>query len=389
MNERQLILLIAGCLMLQPLSTDLYLASLPRLGEAFSAPKILVQQTLVFFSVGFGLAQLLGGPLSDRFGRRRVMLGGLSLYLLASLACALAPSIYLLIGARFVQACGCCTAIVAARALIRDLYPPAVGASKLAQASSYMAFAVVSGPVIGAQLQVHFGWQAAFVFLSCAAPLLLLLTWRWQEAPLPRASGQAVGYRRLLTHPVFRSYTLAGTLSYSNIFVFISGSSFVLIELLGVSTANYGYCFASGCAGYLAGAFLCRRLLVALGTEKTLLTGGTVMALAGLGFAASSLLGVMNWWLLVAFQCLAMFSHGIIFPCAQIGSLAPFPGSAGRAAGLFGAISMLGALTVSNLVGIMLHDSVLPLALLAAGTGALQWTLLRHSQHKQTLNLGR
>lgn len=387
MSERQLILLIAGCLMLQPLSTDLYLASLPRLGEAFSAPKILVQQTLVFFSVGFGLAQLLGGPLSDRFGRRRVMLGGLSLYLLASLACALAPSIDLLIAARFAQACGCCAAIVAARALIRDLYSPAIGAAKLAQASSYMAFAVVSGPVIGAQLQVHFGWQAAFIFLSCIVPLLLALAWRWQEAPLARSSGQATGYRSLLTHPVFRSYALAGTLSYSNIFVFISGSSFVLIELLGVSTGNYGYCFASGCAGYLAGAFLCRRLLVALGTERTLLAGSTVMALAGVAFLVCCLAGVMNWWLLVAFQCLSMFSHGIIFPCAQIGSLAPFPGSAGRAAGLFGAISMTGALTISNLVGLLLNSSVLPLALLAAITGTLQWTLLRHSQRKRTLYL--
>lgn len=388
MSEPRLILLIAGCLMLQPLSTDLYLASLPHLATAFAAPKILVQQTLVFFSVGFGLIQLLGGPLSDRFGRRRVMLGGLALYLLASAACALSPNIYLLIAARFAQACGCCIAIVTARALIRDRYPPAIGASKLAQASSYMAFAVVSGPVIGAQLQIHFGWQAAFIFLAGAAPLLLALAWHWRETPAAGPTGPAAGYRAMLAHPAFRSYALTAALSYGNIFVFISGSAFALIELLGVSTGNYGYCFAIGCAGYLAGAFLCRRLLIALGTERTLLAGSTAMALAGVAFVACCLLGVMNWWLLVAFQCLSMFSHGIIFPCTQIGSLAPFPGSAGRAAGLFGAISMTGALAISNLVGLLLNESVLPLALLTAITGLLQWSLLRRSHHNRTLSLG-
>lgn len=390
MSEPRLILLITGCLMLQPLSTDLYLASLPHLAIAFSAPTLLVQQTLVFFSVGFGLAQLLGGPLSDRFGRRRVMLGGLALYLVASAVCALSTTIYLLIAARFAQACGCCVAIVSARALIRDRYPPAIGAGKLAQASSYMAFGVVSGPMIGAQLQVHFGWQAAFVFLSCVAPLLLALAWCWQEAPPSppdHPAGQGASYRSLIGDPTFRAYALAGALSYGNIFVFIAGSAFVLIEVLGVSTGNYGYCFATGCIGYLAGSFLCRRLIVTLGIEKTLLTGGTVMALAGLSFVAFCLLGLMNWWLLVVFQCLAMFSHGINFPCAQIGSLAPFPHAAGRAAGLFGALSMSGALAVSNLVGLLLDGTVWPLALLAAATGLLQWLLLRRSYRNRTLAL--
>lgn len=378
MNDFHLILMITGCLMLQPLSTDLYLASLPHLADEFAVPAVLVQQTLVFFSIGFGLAQLLAGPLSDRYGRRPLLLGGLAFYVLASLACALATGIYWLIAARFAQACGCCAAIVTARAIIRDRYSPAIGAQKIAQSSSYMAFAVVSGPIVGAQLQVHFGWPAAFVFLAGLGATVLAAVWRWlaESNPVRESAAVPVGrflhdYATIFRAPVFRAYTLLGTLSYGGIFVFIAGSAFVLIKVLGVSTGNYGYCFATGCVGYLSGSFLCRRLLPRFGVAQTLLLGTAVMALGGLGFLALTGLGVVRWWLVVLFQFLGMFAHGVIFPCSQIGSLAPFPRAAGAAAGLFGACSMLGALAVGNLVGMTLDGTVLPLARLAAGIGGL------------------
>lgn len=378
MSDFRLILMITGCLMLQPLSTDLYLASLPHLADEFAAPAVLVQQTLVFFSIGFALAQLFAGPLSDRYGRRPLLLGGLAFYVLASLACALASSIYWLIAARFAQACGCCAAIVTARAIIRDRYSPAVGAQKIAQSSSYMAFAVVSGPIVGAQLQVHFGWPAAFVFLAGLAALVLAAVWRWLVESNPQQASAGVplrhffrDYAAIFREPAFRAYTLVGTLSYGGIFVFIAGSAFVLIKVLGVSTGNYGYCFATGCVGYLSGSFLCRRLLPRFGVVRTLLAGVTVMLVGGLGFWVLAGLGIVSWWLVVLFQFLAMFAHGVIFPCAQIGSLAPFPRAAGAAAGLFGACSMVGALAVGNLVGMTLDGTALPLARLAAAVGGL------------------
>lgn len=376
MSEFRLILMITGCLMLQPLSTDLYLASLPALADEFAAPAVLVQQTLVFFSIGFALAQLFAGPLSDRYGRRPLLVGGLAFYVLASLACALAPGIYGLIAARFAQACGCCAAIVTARAIIRDRYPPALGAQKIAQASSYMAFAVVSGPIVGAQLQVRFGWPAAFVCLAGLAAVVLVAVWCWLAESKPPGAAAPAGrpgrdYAAIFRDPVFRAYTLVGALSYGGIFVYIAGSAFVLIKVLGVSTGNYGYCFATGCVGYLGGSFLCRRLLPRLGLERTLLAGATAMLLGSLGFLVLAAGGLVGWQLLVLFQFLAMFAHGVIFPCAQIGSLAPFPHRAGAAAGLFGACSMGGALAVGNLVGLTLDGTVLPLARLAAGVGVL------------------
>ncbi|UUZ52688.1 MFS transporter [Massilia sp. H-1] len=163
-----------GFLMLQPLSTDLYLASLPSLGSVFGAPSSKVQLTLSMFVIAFGGAQLIIGPLSDRFGHRPVVIAGLALYVLASLLCALSPTIELLIAARFVQALGCCSAIIIARAIVRDAYAPADSGRVVARASTWLSVAPLTGPILGSWLQVTFGWQAAFVALSLLSSLVLL-----------------------------------------------------------------------------------------------------------------------------------------------------------------------------------------------------------------------
>lgn len=393
MREFQLILIIAGCLMLQPLSTDLYLPSLPSLAEYFDIPVLMVQQTLVFFSVGFGIAQLISGPISDRYGRRPVLLSGLLLYMGASLACAIASNIYVLIAARFAQACGCCTIVVTARAMIRDSYSPTAGAQKLAQASSYMGFAVVSGPIIGAHLQNTFHWNATFIFLTVISIPLLLAVWYWSKNyPPPPPHGRALDklmadYPVILRSKSFWAYTLAGALSYASIFVFISGSAFVLIQVLGVSILNFGYCFAIGCTGYLNGSFLCRRLLATISVERTLLYGTFLSTASSAIFLALCIFNHMTWWLLIGFQFVAMFAHAINFPCAQVGSLAKFERNAGTAAGVFGALSMCGALIVSNLMGVMFDSTYFPMAYLAAGIAITQLVTVVISYNKNALTI--
>jgi len=162
MSATTLLWLVTGCMMLQPLSTDLYLASLPGMALDFGVSPAAVQQTLSLFVFGFGTAQLISGPLSDRYGRRPVLIGGLALYLVSGLACALAPSLGWLIAARFVQAIGCCTAVVVARAIIRDAYSPAEGARVMARALSLLALAPILGAILGGYLQVAFGWRKEF-----------------------------------------------------------------------------------------------------------------------------------------------------------------------------------------------------------------------------------
>lgn len=371
-TEQLLILIITGCFVLQPISTDLYLASLPHLVSEFGVSMVIVQQTLSFFTIGFGVTQLISGPLSDRFGRKPMVLAGLATYFIASLICARAGDIYILISGRFLQAIGCCTAIVACRAIIRDCYSPSEGAQRIARASNYMGLAVFTGPIVGALLQDIAGWRAAFYLHTLLSLAVLVFAWRMLQESNRPTNPQAItpltlsrSYLELCRARAFWRYALPGCLSYGTIFVFISGASFGFIKILGVSTIHYGYCFSLGCAGYLAGTYLCRKLLPKLGMEKVITMGSRSMLLSGFSFLVCTFSGIEHWMLLVLFQFGSMFSHGLIFPTTQAGSVAPFPQKAGTAAGLFGAVSVLGTLLVTTLIGINLKATLSPMAILA------------------------
>jgi len=368
-----LLWLVTGCLMLQPLSTDLYLASLPGMASDFAVGPAAVQQTLSLFVFGFGSAQLISGPLSDRHGRRPVLIGGLSVYLLSGVACALAPSLDWLVLARFAQAIGCCTAVVVARAIIRDAYSPAEGARVLARASSLLALAPILGPILGSYLQVTFGWRAAFVALALAGLVVWIAALRnlkeSNSRPNPdamRLGNLARTYLSVIRTPAFWAYALPGAISFAAIFVFISGTPFVLIRVLGVGTAYYGYLFGFGVCGYLSGTLICRRLIGRMGLLRVLALGTTVGLVGGLGFLGLVLADVRHWTLVVAALFLVMTAHGMNFPCAQSGSLAPFPQQAGAAAGLFGCLTMFAALLAGIWVGASYDGTLLPLATISA-----------------------
>lgn len=373
-----LLALITSCLMLQPLSTDLYLASLPHLAGYFQVSPAAVQQTLSLFVIGFGTAQLVAGPLSDRYGRRPVLLGGLALYVAASFACAAATSIAGLSAARFAQAIGCCAAVVVARAVIRDAYSPAEGGRVIAQASSWMALAPLLGPVAGAYLQVAFGWRAAFVVLAALGLTLALAGWsrmsetnRHKNADALRPSALVRTYRDILRSPSFWAYTLPGALSFASIFIFISGASYVLINVLQVPTAYFGYAWALGVSGYLAGALLCRKLLATMGTARALSLGTALGAAAGVLFALAVALGFHHWATVVFGQFLVSFAHGINWPCAQAGSVAPFPRQAGAAAGMLGFVVMMAGLLVGIVVAASHDGTLFPMAMISAGVGVV------------------
>ncbi|MES2151262.1 MAG: multidrug effflux MFS transporter [Pseudomonadota bacterium] len=371
-----ILLLIIGMLMLQPLSTDLYLASLPGLASGFTVPASTVQLTLSLFVIGFGGAQLVIGPLSDRYGRRPVLIGGLALYVCASLLCAGAPGIALLIVARFLQALGCCSAVIIARAIVRDAYPPADSVRVIARASSWLSLAPLTGPILGSYLQVAFGWRAAFLALSAiSCCLLAAVILRLPETNVhknPRATelrGLLANYRLVLGARAFWAHALPGALSYGSIFTFISGSPLVLIRVLHVPTEWFGYCFAFGVAGYLGGTIVCRRLLPSFGPDTTLRIGSTVSLAAGALFLMAVGFGLAHWALVVGAMLLTMGAHGINFPVSQSGSVSPFPQQAGTAAGLMGALYMSVAFGVGTAVGASFNGTLLPLALIACTLG--------------------
>ncbi|HEY5798980.1 MAG TPA: multidrug effflux MFS transporter [Burkholderiaceae bacterium] len=368
--------LMIALLMLQPLSTDLYLASLPGLATIFSASAATVQLTLSLFVIGFGAAQLVIGPLSDRYGRKPVLLGGLALYCVASVLCASAHTIGLLIAARFLQALGCCSAIVIARAIVRDAYEPDDSVKVIARASTWLSLAPLLGPILGSYLQVTFGWRAAFVALTtlsvCVFAAVLLRLPETNMHKNPRATewhGLVANYKLVLGSRAFWAFALPGALSYGAIFAFISGSSLVLIRVLQVPVEYFGYCFAFGVSGYMSGTIVCRRLLPRLGTPATLRIGTSLSLASGALFLLAAVAGVAHWSLVVLAMFLTMGAHGINFPISQSGSVTPFPKQAGTAAGLMGALAMSVAFGVGSLVGATFNGSVVPLAAISCGLG--------------------
>ncbi len=248
----------------------------------------------------------------------------------------------------------------------------------MARALSLLALAPILGPILGGYLQVSFGWRAAFVTLALAGLAVWIAAMRHLtesndklNPAAMRPASLARTYLGVVRTPAFWAYALPGSLSYASIFVFISGTPFVLIKVLGVPTQYYGYLFAFGVCGYLGGTLICRRLLGSIAIARVLALGTTVGLIGSLGFLLLVLAGISHWTLVVMAQFVVMTAHGINFPCAQSGSLAPFPEKAGAAAGLFGCATMYAAWLVGMTVGSSHDGTLLPLAAISAAVGVI------------------
>jgi DHA1 family bicyclomycin/chloramphenicol resistance-like MFS transporter len=190
-------------------------------------------------------------------------------------------------------------------------------------------------------------------------------------------AGLLANYRLVLSSREFWLNVTPGALSYGGIFMFISGSSFVLIEVLGVPTQWFGYCFALGVSGYMTGTLICRRLLKTISGEQALRIGTACSLTAGIYFLVATLLGFWHWAVVVLAMFLAMASHGINFPVSQAGSVSPFPKQAGTAAGLMGAVMMGFAFIIGSIVGATHNGTLYPLAIIAAVLGLLNFASVR------------
>ncbi|MEX2631646.1 MAG: multidrug effflux MFS transporter [Tistlia sp.] len=374
-----LILLVA----FGPASTDLYLPALPSIARAFGADSGAAQLTLSVFLLGFALAMLAHGPLSDRFGRRPVLFGALAVYLAASLACAFAPSMELLILARFLQALGACAGAVIGRAIVRDVYRPQEAARVMSFLAMAMAVAPALAPILGGWLTTHFGWQATFlallVFGLVALAGVVLVLPETNLAPdlqAIRPRGLASNYRHLLGEVRFRGYVLVIAGSYGGLFAFISGSSFALIDGLGLRPDQYGYCFSAAVLGYMSGSFGGGRVTTRLGIDRTIALGNVFQLAGGLAGLALALAGVFTVASVVAPAALFFFGSGFALPNATAGAINPFPRMAGAASGLMGFLQMAGAAVLGALVGRFQDGG--PLVMMAAIAGAGLVAVLAH-----------
>ncbi len=362
--------LLTAVVALGPISTDLYLPSLPAIGEAFGVGAAQVQLTLSVFLAGFACSQLVYGPLADRFGRRPVMLAGLALYFVATALCMVAPNIELLIFGRFLQAIGACVGPVLGRAVVRDVYGREGAAQILSYMGMAMALAPALGPIIGGYLQVWFGWQANFMVLLAFAltifvSVLVIMpeTNRWMDPMATRPGRLLATYLGLLRHRSYLGYVMIVAFSYAGIFAFISGSSFVLITLLGLSPDQYGFCFSAIVVGFMIGTFLSGRLTRTLGLERMIQLGVLVECAGGLLGLSLYFAGIISVISIVGSMALFMVGTGLVMPNAQAGAIGPFPKTAGSASALLGFFQMTFAALVGIVIGHGSDASALPMVL--------------------------
>ena len=379
---------LALLLGLQPVSTDVYLPALPMLTRALGAPMTAAQLTMSALILAFGLGQLFWGPVADRVGRRPVLLWGLALYTLASAACVVAGSIETLIVARALQGACLAAAVVVARAILRDLYEPHEGARVMSLALSGLAVIAIAGPALGGLLAATLGWRATLALVAtCGAATLAFVALRLPETLLhknPRATAPGpllAAWSQIGRHPTFLAWTLLTACTYGGLFVILSGSSFVYMDMLGLSAAAYGAAMASGSLAYMVGTFVCRRWIARHGMAGTVARGGLFTLAAAALIVGLALAGVHSVWAVLVPQWLFCFGHGLHQPCGQAGAVGPFPRNAGAASALAGCLLSLVAFGIGQWLGTALSDQVLPYALGVGVWGTLTavvaWTLVR------------
>lgn len=367
---------------LGPLSTDLYLPSLPAIALALDATTSRTQLTLSAFLAGFAVGQIFYGSLSDRHGRRPVLLVGLAVFCLGTLVCALAPDIGTLIAGRFIQAIGGSGPIVLARAMVRDLYDGKRAAQELAIMGTIMGIVPAIAPVAGGLLQTLIGWRAGFVAVLLFGIALLVTALTILPESIRRRSSEPFSLRsiigsfgHLLRVPAYRVYVGVVALTYSGLFAWISGSSFVLQGIYGLSAVRYALSFLVVVAGFVLGGALAQRGVRTLGPEKTVGVGMACLAIGGVVMLLAVLLGLPNAYAIVVPMAVYGCGVGLTLPSGMALAMAPFPDRAGAASSFLGLCQMSCAALVGASVGAALGQSALPMALAVAATGALALTL--------------
>jgi DHA1 family bicyclomycin/chloramphenicol resistance-like MFS transporter len=355
-----------------PVSMDTYLPGLPQLSEDLGASTSAAQLTLTACLLGLAAGQVIAGPVSDAFGRRRPLLCGLAAFTLASLLCAAAPDVWTLVAARFVQGAAGAAGIVIGRAVVRDLHQGAALARFLALVLTVNGLAPIVAPIAGGQLLHVTDWRGVFVALAGLG--LLLLAWaaltlhETLRPELRHRGGLATTLRvfaRLLSDRRFLGHVWACGFAFGALFAYIAGSPFVLQEIHGLSEQTFSLAFGLNAAGIMTLAWLSGRLVQRVGPARLLVAGLTLQTLGALGLVVVVAADVGLAGVLPCLFCVVA-AIGLVFPNASALALADHPEAAGSAAGLLGVCQYLSGALAAPLVGLWGEDTALPLAVAIA-----------------------
>lgn len=364
--------ILGGLSALPPLSMDMYLPALPAVTTALNSPAATIQLTLTACLAGLALGQLVIGPMSDKWGRRRPLLTGMVVYVLATAICAFAPTVELLIAFRLLQGLAGAAAIVIARAVVRDLYDGVEMARFFSTLMLISGVAPIIAPLIGGQVMRFADWRGVFVVLTVVGALLTLLVWRRLGETLPPERRQTGGVgaalrtmRGLLADRVFAGYTVVGGFAFATLFAYISASPFVVQEIYGASAQTFSLLFGINSLGLIAAGQVNGKLLVGRVSLNKVLGYGLAVSLAAsvaLLLMTTGVFGEVGLLPICAALFVLMSAMGLTLPNTNALALMRAPHAAGSASALLGTSSFLVGAVASPLVGIAGEDTAVPMA---------------------------
>lgn len=367
-----------------PLAIDMYLPALPTIARDLETSAASVQVSLAVYFIGIAFGQAFYGPVSDRSGRKPALYFGLTLFVVASIGCALADSPRTLIAFRFLQALGGCAPLVIPRAVVRDHFDQVGSVRMLSVLILVMGLAPILAPLVGGQLLVNFGWRSVFWVLAGygAAWLTIVAFWLPESLPIERRRRQPLSvvlgvYGRLLRDRVYLGYVLTGAMVFSGLLAYISGSPFVFIELFDVPPERYGLYFGTNAIGIISASQVNRWLAHRFDADRVVgaivpiaMAAGFLLLLnAYTGFGGFAGILVPLW---VFIAC-----HGFVMPNTTALAMAPHGSVAGSASALLGTLQFVLGATAGALVGAWSNGTAVPFAAVIAGCGAAAFVAYR------------
>ncbi len=345
---------------LSPVAINIIVPSMPSIQRAYATDYSTVQLTLSLYLAAIALTQVVIGPLSDRFGRRPVLLAGISIFIVASLAAVISPNIESLIVLRVIQAAGGCTGLVLGRAIIRDVYDRRKAASMIGYVTMAFAVGPMVSPLIGGLLQDMFDWRAQFYFLAALGTLALFTTWHWigetNANPTPKINFVTMfrDFRSLVSRRTFVLFTAISSLASGLFFSFLGSVSYVTETLLAMKPTEFGFWFMLVAIGYSTGNFFSGRYAEVAGVRRMILIGSLLALVAVASMTTAFSTGYGSSATLFGGMLVVAFSNGLVLPNSVAGAISVRPEIAGAAAGLSGALQMGTGALMATIAGIVI-----------------------------------